>query len=69
MIFFDDRFILCNLNNLKMQKRKGKRINYRIVHCSSEDPEYPVSELLQQSPEARGWQNKRFSSYPETIVI
>lgn len=52
-----------------MEKRKGKRINYRIVHCSSEDPEYPITELLQQSPESRGWQNKRFSSYPETIVI
>lgn len=45
-------------------EKKAKRINYKIVQCSSEDSEYPATELLHQSPEAKGWQNKRFSKYP-----
>lgn len=51
-----------------MQKQKGHRANFRIAHCSSEDPEYPVSELLLQSPNCKGWQSKRFCQYPQTIV-
>jgi len=54
---------------LRMDKKKGKKINFQIAHCSSEDPEYPVSSLLLQTADAKGWQNKRFSTYPETIVI
>lgn len=43
-------------------------MNFRISNCSSEDPEYPVSELLLQSPNCRGWQTKRFCQYPQTIM-
>lgn len=50
-------------------ERKPHRLNFKINHCSSEDPDYPVTELLLQSPEAKGWQSKRFSEYPQIIVI
>lgn len=52
-----------------MSKQRPRRINYRINYCSSEDPEGPVSELVLQSSEARGWITKRFAPYPQTIVI
>lgn len=51
-----------------MDKKKYRRVNFRISQCSSEDPDYPVSELLLQSPNAKGWQTKRFCQYPQTIV-
>lgn len=49
-------------------RKKSKRVNFRISQCSSEDPDYPVSELLLQSPNSKGWQSKRFCQYPQTIV-
>lgn len=51
-----------------MDKKKYRRVNFRISQCSSEDTDYPVSELLLQSPNAKGWQTKRFCQYPQTIV-
>lgn len=52
-----------------MSKQKSRRVNYRINYCSSEDPEYPVSELVLQSADAKGWITKRFAPFPQTIVI
>jgi centrosomal protein CEP104 len=52
-----------------MSKAKARRVNYRINYCSSEDPEYPVSELVLQSAEAKGWQTKRFAPFPQTLII
>jgi len=31
------------------------KLKYRIIHCTGEDTEYPVNELLTQSPQSRGW--------------
>jgi len=33
----------------------GQKLKFRIVDFSGEDPEYPVTELLAQSPQSRGW--------------
>lgn len=52
-----------------MSHSKARRINYRINYCSSEDPEYPASELVLQSAETKGWQAKRFAPFPQTIII
>lgn len=38
-----------------------------MIHCSSEDEEYPASELNQHSPETKGWQSKQFCEYPQEL--
>lgn len=42
------------MNNKNLQKSK-----FHIIGFSSEDRNYPVTELLQQSPQSRGWQSQR----------
>ncbi len=36
-----------------------------MVHCSSEDPEFPATELNAHSPHTLGWQSARFCEYPQ----
>lgn len=45
------------------------RLKYRIVRCSSEDPEYPVTELLAHSSQTKGWQTARFCDFPQEIGL
>lgn len=45
------------------------RLKYKIVHCTSEDPEYPVSELLAHSSQTKGWQTARFCEYPQELGL
>ena len=45
------------------------RLKYRIIKCTSEDPEYPVSELLTHSSQTKGWQTARFCDFPQEIGL
>eukprot|EP00931_Biecheleriopsis_adriatica_P021357 TRINITY_DN1397_c4_g1_i1.p1 TRINITY_DN1397_c4_g1~~TRINITY_DN1397_c4_g1_i1.p1 ORF type:complete len:915 (-),score=205.75 TRINITY_DN1397_c4_g1_i1:39-2783(-) len=45
------------------------RLKYRIVKCTSEDPEFPVSELLTHSSQTKGWQTARFCDFPQEIGL
>lgn len=45
------------------------RLNYKIVRCSSEDPEFPVTELLAHSSQTKGWQTARFCDFPQEICL
>mmetsp|Transcript_7397 Transcript_7397/g.16231 ORF Transcript_7397/g.16231 Transcript_7397/m.16231 type:complete len:960 (+) Transcript_7397:101-2980(+) len=45
------------------------RLKYTIVRCSSEDPEYPSSELLTHSPDTKGWQSARFCDFPQELGL
>lgn len=45
------------------------RLKYRIVKCTSEDPEYPASELLAHSSQTKGWQTARFCDFPQEMVL
>ncbi|CAD8188747.1 unnamed protein product [Paramecium pentaurelia] len=45
------------------------KLKYRIVYCSGEDQDYPVTELLTQSPQSRGWQAPKYCEYPQEIAI
>mmetsp|Transcript_10555 Transcript_10555/g.19177 ORF Transcript_10555/g.19177 Transcript_10555/m.19177 type:complete len:899 (-) Transcript_10555:119-2815(-) len=45
------------------------RLKYTIARCSSEDPEYPVSELLTHSPDTKGWQSARFCDFPQELGL
>jgi centrosomal protein CEP104 len=47
----------------------GQKLKFRIVDFSGEDPEYPATELLSQSPQARGWQSPRFCDWPQFITL
>ena len=31
------------------------KFNYKIIYCSGEDPNYPVTELLEPSVNSKGW--------------
>ena len=43
------------------------KLKFRVVHCSSEDPEFPSTELNAHSPHTVGWQSSRFCDYPQEI--
>lgn len=45
------------------------KIKFRVISCSGEDPQYPVTELLTQSPQSKGWQSPRFCEYPQEITL
>lgn len=45
------------------------KIKFRVISCSGEDPQYPVTELLTQSPQSKGWQSPRFCDYPQEITL
>merc|ERR1719277_1657353 len=45
------------------------RLQYRIVKCTSEDPDYPVTELESHSPQTRGWQTARFCEFPQEVGL
>lgn len=36
-----------------------QQLRFRVVSCSSEDPDYPAAELNEHSPDTRGWQTQR----------
>ena len=52
-------------NKLKLVKLS--KLPYRIISYSSEDPQYPLSNLIQQN--GKGWQSNRFCIYPQEILI
>ena len=45
------------------------KIKFRIIACTGEDPEYPATELLNQSPQSKGWQSPRFCDYPQELTL
>ena len=51
------------------QKVSLYKLKFRVIYCSDEDPEYPVTELLENSPQSRGWQASKFCEYPQEIIL
>lgn len=43
------------------------KLKFKLVYCSSEDPEFPATELNQHSPHTVGWQSARFCEYPQEL--
>jgi centrosomal protein CEP104 len=41
--------------------------SFRVVFKSSEDPDYPASQLNEVSPTTKGWMSVRFCSYPQEL--
>ena len=42
---------------------------YKVIYCSSQDPDNTVFELVDQSASSQGWQSKKFCSYPQEIIV
>jgi len=34
-----------------------------------EDSDFPISELMDSSPQSKGWQSGKFCEYPQEIII
>jgi centrosomal protein CEP104 len=45
------------------------KLKFKIIYCSGEDPEYPVTQLLSTNPQNRGWQSPKFGEFPQEIII
>jgi centrosomal protein CEP104 len=45
------------------------KLKFRVVFCSSEDTEFPVTELLKHGPQSKGWQSSRFQDFPQIIIF
>ena len=52
-----------------MAATADQKLRFKVVHVTSEDPGYPVSELNVHSPHTRGWQSARFCDYPQEIGV
>ena len=39
------------------------------IRTLGEDSDFPVSELLDNSPQSKGWQSAKFCEYPQEIII
>jgi centrosomal protein CEP104 len=50
-------------NNSNLQKLK-----YRLIEATTEDPDYPLYELL-RGAESTGWVSVRFCTYPQEILL
>lgn len=46
-----------------------QKLKYRIIYCSGEDQDYPVTELLDPTSNSRGWQSAKFCEYPQEIIV
>ena len=45
------------------------KVPFKVVHVSSEDSDYPASELNVHNPRCRGWQSSRFCEFPQEIGL
>jgi hypothetical protein len=45
------------------------KLKFRIVSSSSEDNEFPVTELLKHGPHSKGWQSAQFCDYAQEIIV
>lgn len=57
------------MNNKNRQKDQKPAIPFSIYQVSSEDVEYPSSELLRPSNTSKGWQTQRFAQFPQHIIV
>mgnify|MGYP003384993732 CR=1 FL=1 len=45
------------------------KLKFRVEFASSEDHEYPASELDTHNPQTKGWQAQRFCEYPQELGL
>ena len=42
---------------------------YKVIYCSGEDPQFPVTELLDPTVNSKGWQSQKYCTYPQEIIL
>ena len=47
----------------------GNQLAYSVFKISSEDANYPATELANSGTFTKGWQSQRFWSYPQIVLI
>ncbi|CDW76992.1 UNKNOWN [Stylonychia lemnae] len=52
-----------------MANHKLQKLTYRVLYCTGEDPIFPVTELLYNSPQCKGWTSAKFCEYPQEIIV
>lgn len=52
-----------------MNSQNLTKLKYRLVSCSSQDPQHPISDLVNNFSESEGWQSIRFCDYPQEITL
>ena len=57
------------MQNPNDDRARNAKLKYKIIYCSGEDQDYPVTELLDPSSNSRGWQSQKFCDYPQEIII
>lgn len=57
------------MNKKNPKNSQQPLLPFLIHHVSSEDPEYPATELLSGSSSSKGWQTQRFASFPQHLTI
>jgi len=45
------------------------RLEFAVVQCTGEDPDYPSDSLNNVGPHSKGWQTPRFCEYPQELVL
>lgn len=45
------------------------KLKFRVDYASSQDDEYPASELDTHNPQTKGWQAQRFCEYPQELGL
>lgn len=45
------------------------RLEFKVIQCTGEDPDYPSDSLNEHGPNAKGWQTPRFCEYPQELVL
>ncbi|KAG5899830.1 hypothetical protein JTB14_012301 [Gonioctena quinquepunctata] len=46
-----------------------KKIDFTVIHATSEDPKYRYVELNTHGPIVKGWQSERNCDYPQEIIL
>lgn len=47
----------------------ASKLNFKVVYCSTEEGDHPVSELYNSDVSSRGWQTPKFCEYPQELGI
>ncbi|CAL8070597.1 unnamed protein product [Orchesella dallaii] len=46
-----------------------ERINFRVIHATSEDPSFPSSELERHGPGVNGWRSAKAATFPQELIL
>ncbi|KAI5699696.1 hypothetical protein M8J75_007080 [Diaphorina citri] len=45
------------------------KLKFTVIYCSSEDEQFPPSELNHHGPTVRGWKSQKHCSFPQNLIL